>query len=212
MSQLESTIKDLHDLGQDLLNEMKRLRAEHKQAPAAPPMVITPQPLRPQGDQGPLAFFPKSPPPSIVPWAPLAVHPQAPLPQAPGGMIPQVPPCAWHGKGNAPPAESFMGICPNTLDSWWNHLNATLGYELKDSSTLHKAWFFFHKHWNSLIVTACTTQANRGFHIECVHCGHACAANYGHGNTPDKEAAMIAAIEALGQFSLVTSDPEKREV
>ena len=202
----------MHDLGQDLLHEMRRLGAERKAAAAAPPMVITPQPHRPQGDQRPLAFFPKSPPPDVLPRGSLAAYPQAPLPQAPGGMIPQVPPCAWHGKGNAPPAGSFIGTRADDLDPWFNHLNDTLGYDLKDSSILNKAYFFFCKNWKSLIVTACPTQANRGFHIECIHCSHACAAKYGHSNTPDKEAAMIAAIEALGQFSLVTSDPKKRHV
>ena len=206
VSVLESTIKDL-------LHEVRRLGAERQQAiAAAPTVVITPQPHRPQGDQGPLAFFPKSPPPSVVPWAPLAVHPQAPLPQAPGGMIPQVPSCAWHGKGKAPPAGSFMGIRAKTVDSWFDHLNSTLGYDLMDSSTLHKAYFFFSQHWESLIVTACTTQANRAFHIECVHCRKACAARYGHGNTFNQEAAMQAAIEAMADFSLVTSDPDKQEV
>ena len=201
---MESTIKELHELGQDLLKEVKQLR-EHKQAAAAQTMVITPQPHRPHGDQGPLEFFAKSPPPLVVPWAP-KWHPQAPLPQAPGG-----PPCAWHGKGNAPPAGSFIGTRADDLDPWFNHLTDTLGYDLKDPSILHKAYFFFRKNWKSLIVTACPTQANRGFHIECIHCSHACAAKYGHSNTPDKEAAMIAANEALGQFSLVPSDPEKRE-
>ena len=208
VSQLESTIKDLQNLGQYMLKEMERLGAKDEQTI---PMVITPQPHRPQGDQGPLAFFPKSPPPSVVPWAP-QWHPQAPLPQAPGGMIPKVPSCAWHGKGNAPPAGSFVGIREEYLDSWSSHLKSTIGYTVMDSSTLDSAYFFFRKYWQHLVVTGCRTSCHRAFHIECVHCRHACFAEYGHGNTLNQEAASIAAIEALAQFSLVTSDPEKREV
>ena len=213
VSQLESTIKDLRDLGQDLLHEVKQLGAEQcKQAAAkAAPMAITQQPPRPQGDQGPLAIFPKSPPPSVLPWA-LNWHPRAPLPQAPGGMIPQGPPCAWHGKGHAPPAGSFVGIREEYLDSWFDHLKSTIGYTGMDSSTLDSAYFFFRKYWQNFVVTGCRTSCNRAFHIECVHCRQACFAEYGHGNTLNQAAASIAAVETLAQFSLVTSDPEKREV
>ena len=48
-------------------------------------------------------------------------------------------------------------------------------------------------------VPACTTQANRGFHIQCLCCGKGGKGDYGHG---DDETAHEEARQALTMFLL----------
>ena len=57
-------------------------------------------------------------------------------------------------------------------------------------------------------VSACKTQANRSFHIQCLCCGEGCKGHYGHG---DDETVHEEARQALSMFLLnePTSDNGK---
>ena len=143
---------------------------------------------------------PPPPPPRTVKTTTLALTPQH---------------CAWHGPGNGNAVGLMQGNQETNVDPWFSHLDSTLGWELKNSSTLSNAYLFFSKHWNKFVVTTCKTRANRYWHIECKYCRQVCAASYGHSNHefPDLHTACKAAMQSMAQFSLVdSSEPQRHQV
>ena len=90
-------------------------------------------------------------------------------PPATSSPPPPPPQCA-HRKGSVlqhPPLST--GWRQKDLDNWYNHLSATLFVDDGDKGNAFYAAMC--KLWTSMEVTACRTQANRFYFVQCQHCG-----------------------------------------
>ena len=55
------------------------------------------------------------------------------------------------------------------VDEWIDHLSATLF--ATNTNTVYRIGARLRPVWGQCRVTACRTQANRFFHVECLKCG-----------------------------------------
>ena len=74
-----------------------------------------------------------------------------------------------------PPLSS--GWRQTDLDNWSIHLSATLFADDADKGNAFYA--AMRKLWTSMEVTACRTQANRFYFVQCQHCGEYAYGDFG---------------------------------
>ena len=112
-------------------------------------------------------------------------------------------PCVFHGEGQvAEKVTKAIGSHEKSCYSWTQHLESTLFSE-KDVVAVHKLYDHLAPDWDKFKVTACRTQANRFFHVQCKTCNRFVFGKYGK---DDEDAAQDEACRTLMQFVLLGSE------
>ena len=112
-------------------------------------------------------------------------------------------PCVFHREGQiAEKVTKAIGGREKCCYSWTQHLESTLFSE-KDVVAVHKLYDNLASDWDKFTVTACRTQANRFFHVQCKTCNRFVSGKYG---IHDTDAARDEACRTLMQFVLLGSE------
>ena len=154
--------------------------------------------------------------PAVI-TAPPQQEPVVRAPQSPVVTAPQSEsddePCGWHKhKPDSCVEPDYMGVVEKSADDWINHLGSTLF--TKNTKTLYKIGSRIGPVWGDKCrVTACRTQANRFFHVQCLKCLQCAYGKYGHwaadGSPVDGKKAPERAMRALAEFFMLEVDGEK---
>ena len=91
---------------------------------------------------------------------------------------------------------------------WINHLGSTLFAH--NSKTLYKILDRIRPVWGGKCrVTACRTQANRFFHVQCLKCLQCAYGKYGRWTADQSPMAPDRAMRMLAEFFMLEVDGEK---
>ena len=118
--------------------------------------------------------------------------------------------CDWHRNtpGSAVEAED-AGVEEKDVDNWLTHLSATLFVRHG------KLWSAIGSNirpvWNKCTVTACRTQANRFFHVQCNKCRQSVYGEYGIDASDQSPEAHDRTMNALAQFLHVQRPSYEKE-
>ena len=101
-----------------------------------------------------------------------------------------------------------MGVVEKSADDWINHLGATLF--VKNTKTLYKIGSRIGPVWGDKCrVTACRTQANRFFHVQCLKCLQCVYGKYGTWTEDASPMAPKRAMNLLAEFFMIEEGGEK---
>ena len=90
-----------------------------------------------------------------------------------------------------------QGAIESQLDPWSTHLAATLDQE--DTRNSDAVWRTLRDSWDEFVITACRTQANRHYFIQCKRCSEFAWDEYGHGCSDEqKKKSMFTLLNFLG--------------
>ena len=141
--------------------------------------------------------------------APVVRAPQSPVVTAPQSESDDEP-CGWHKhKPDSCVEPDYEGVVEKDADDWINHLGSTLFVE--NSKTLDKIWDRIRPvmRKNKCRVTACRTQANRFFHVQCLKCLQCVYGKYGTWTEDASPMAPKRAMSLLAQFFMIEEGGEK---
>ena len=149
--------------------------------------------------------------------APVVRAPQSPVvtaPHSPALTAPQSESddeaCRWHKhKPDSYVEPDYTGGVEKDADDWINHLGSTLF--AKNSRTLYKILERIRPvmRRDKCRVTACRTQANRFFHVQCLKCLQCAYGKYGTWAEDASPMAPTRAQSVLAEFFLIEDDGEK---
>ena len=150
---------------------------------------------------------------AAVVTAPPQQEPVVRAPQSPVVTAPQSEssdePCGWHKHQPDSCVEpDFMGSVEKSADDWINHLGGTLF--VQNTKTLYKIQSRIAPVWGDKCrVTACRTQANRFFHVQCLKCLQCVYGKYGTWTEDASPMAPKRAMNLLAEFFMIEEGGEK---
>ena len=169
------------------------------------PAVVTapPQPA-------PVVRQPQSPVVTARESAPVERAPHSPALSASESAPVVTKPCGWHKhKPDSCVELDCMGVEEKDVDDWINHLGSTLFQW--NSKPLYKILTRLrpvHKE-QKCRVTACRTQANRSFHVQCLDCLQCVYGKYGTWAEGESPMAPTRAAKGLMDFFMIEESGEK---
>mgnify|MGYP006265459905 CR=1 FL=1 len=167
------------------------------------PAVVTapPQPA-------PVVRAPQSPVVTARESAPVERAPHSPALTAPQSESADEL-CRWHKhKPDSCVEPDYAGVEEKDVDDWINHLGSTLF--ARNTKTLYKIQRRIRPVWREKCrVTACRTQANRSFHVQCLDCLQCVYGKYGTWAEGEFPMAPKRAANLLMDFFMVEEDGEK---
>ena len=95
------------------------------------------------------------------------------------------------------------------VDEWIDHLSAPPF--ATNTNTVHRIGARLRPVWGQCRVTACRTQANRFFHVQCLKCQQSVYGQYGAWAAELSPKAPDRAMRALAEFFLIEESDEKRQ-
>ena len=166
------------------------------------------------GSPAPVVRAPQSPVVTALGSAPVVGAPLSPALTAPQSEAKwrgeDEDDCRWHKhKPESVVDPDYEGIVEKDADGWIHHLGSTLFAE--NSRTLYKILERIRPVMRSdkCRVTACRTQANRFFHVQCLKCRQCAYGKYGHWAEGASPMAPTRAQSVLAEFFLIEDDGEK---
>ena len=110
--------------------------------------------------------------------------------------------CLWHKDIPDSCVEPEYGAEVETsLDEWSTHLVGTLF--AKNSDIGYKIWECLKPVWSKCQVTACRTQANRYYHLQCLQCKQCVFAQYDKRTVKASPESKDHAMNLLAVFLMV---------
>ena len=168
------------------------------------PAVVTapPQPA-------PVVRAPQSPVVTARESAPVERAPHSPALSAPESEPVVTKPCGWHKhKPDSCVELDCLGVEEKDADDWINHLGSTLFQW--NTKPLYKIQTRLRPVWREKCrVTACRTQANRSFHVQCLDCLQCVYGKYGTWAEGESPMAPTRAAKGLMDFFMVEESGEK---
>ena len=169
------------------------------------PAVVTapPQPA-------PVVRAPQSPVVTARESAPVERAPHSPALSAPESEPVVTEPCRWHKhKPDSCVELDCMGVEEKDVDDWINHLGSTLfKWDNKPACKILTRLRPVHKE-QKCRVTACRTQANRSFHVQCLDCLQCVYGKYGTWAEGESPMAPTRAAKGLMDFFMIEESGEK---
>ena len=166
------------------------------------------------GSPAPVVRAPQSPVVTALGSAPVVGAPLSPALTAPQSEAKwrgeDEDDCRWHKhKPESVVDPDYEGIVEKDADGWINHLGSTLFAE--NTKTLYKILERIRPvmRQNKCRVTACRTQANRFFHVQCLKCLQCAYGKYGTWAEGASPMAPTRAQSVLAEFFLIEDGGEK---
>ena len=169
------------------------------------PAVVTapPQPA-------PVVRAPQSPVVTARESAPVERAPHSPALSASESAPVVKKPCGWHKhKPDSFVELDCMGVEEKDVDDWINHLGSTLfKWDTKPACKILTRLRPVHTQ-QKCRVTACRTQANRSFHVQCLDCLQCVYGKYGTWAEGESPMAPTRAAKGLMDFFMIEESGEK---
>ena len=168
------------------------------------PAVVTERP-----HPAPVVRAPQSPVVTARESAPVERAPHSPALSASESAPVVKKPCGWHKhKPDSCVELDCMGVEEKDVDDWINHLGSTLFQW--NTKPLYKIQTRLRPVWREKCrVTACRTQANRFFHVQCLKCLQCAYGKYGTWAEGASPMAPTRAQSVLAEFFLIEDGGEK---